>query len=1058
MRLSHWQGKASEAGCVFEALEGRLLLDGAAPVLLTPLEDYYTLGEGALTLGIDGYDADGDDLSITVETSNPVLKAFVPAGNHYARLHFVTSDGAVDIGDILVQLFDGRAPQATQRFITLARNEVLPDGTLDPAGTPFYTDVVVHRVIPEFMIQTGDAVNGDGTGGSPLGTFPDVFDPDLNFALPGVLAMANSGPDTNDCQFFITAAPTRWLDQKHVIFGQMISGQEVYDAIINLPTDDNDRPIDPPLLQYVEILDDSPQDGTITFTADDGFAGEVQVTITLDDGHGNQATHEMTVLVLGDPPEIEDPGDVYMTSGTKTLLVPATDDGGLDIETSISSSYADATVSWDPDTFEVQIDVPASYSGIFTVTLEAVEAGQEGRTPATRTFYVISQRRGDPPVEAHLPLAADGTMLGTTFAGGRLYVAAGAAGLEVYAMTYSPELLGTYRTPEPARAVEVVGDVAFVATTRGGLLALNVADPADIQPIGSLPLGGIAVTLAVQGTTALVPLYNGGIASVDITDPGNMVLRHTLTRIAKGLKFAGAVDVVLKGKYAFVSDANLGGVIVLSVSKSKKLKVVSAFGTGGSPWGLDIGGNVLFVADQAAGLIAFDVSNPKKPRYLGRRSMNDVPWQVTVFNQTAVLSNNRGGFSFVDVSDPQAMGVEYSLQTPSAGAAGDLDGPLLALPVTNDGVVIMDVTSFLHRLIIHDKMSFRDEQGVLVTVVARNAKVEVHTGAPGGGRIERLVARANSPKSAVTITTRGGHTRVEHIRVAGQLGSFSASTTDLLGDMIVDRGLSKLMLGDVSGEHVIDIGAPLKPKAAMSVTLGRVTDLSIGTETPVKCLKVVDWRDTGGASDQIRAPWIGRILAAGGKNGPAGHFQADLLLTGTGNKKPALANARIAGDLTDVRWDITGRVGKIVVLGRVVDSTVRATQFIAALALGAVEGSDFLVGIADGVARHAGSADDFADAGVIKNVRITGLKDAPGVTRFFADSNFSAATIGSVALLNADFDNENVAFGLFALSAGTGREIKSVKYLDTITGEKWRYPPRKGQVFVAPGDLVIEVI
>ena len=60
--------------------------------------------------------------------------------------------------------------------------------------------------------------------------------------------------------------------------------------------------------------------------------------------------------------------------------------------------------------------------------------------------------------------------------------------------------------------------------------------------------------------------------------------------------------------------------------------------------------------------------------------------------------------------------------------------------------------------------------------------------------------------------------------------------------------------------------------------------------------------------------------------------------------------------------------------------------------------------------------------------------------------------------VNADFDNENVAFGLFALSAGTGREIKSVKYLDTITGEKWRYPPRKGQVFVAPGDLVIEVI
>jgi len=553
MRLSHWQDGASRTGCVFEALEDRLLLDGTPPIFASPLEDYYTLPDGALTLGIDGFDADGDDLTITVQTADPALKAFVPSNNRYAKLHFVSSDGTVDIGDIVVQLFDGRAPEATGRFVTLAQNEVLPDGTLDPAGTPFYTDVVVHRVIPGFMIQTGDAANGDGTGGSPLGAFPDVFDPDLNFAQPGVVAMANSGPDTNDCQFFITAAPTRWLDQKHVIFGQMISGQGVYDAIINLPTDDNDRPVDPPLLQYVEILDDSPQDATVSFTADEGFAGEVQVTITLDDGHGNQTTHDMVVLVLGDRPEIQDPGDVYMTSASQTLTVLATDDGGLPIETSASSSYADAAVTWDPNTFEVQITVPQDYSGLFTVTLEAVEAGQEGLTAATRTFYVVSQGLDDPPVVARLPFTAGGMMLGTDVSGGRLYLAAGAAGLEVYDLTVNPPaLLGTYATPEPARAVEVIGDVAFVAATRGGLLALNVADPADIQLISSLPLGGIAVSLAVQGTTALVPLYNGGVASVDITDPGNMVLRHTLTRIAKGLKFAGAVAVALKGNYAYI--------------------------------------------------------------------------------------------------------------------------------------------------------------------------------------------------------------------------------------------------------------------------------------------------------------------------------------------------------------------------------------------------------------------------------------------------------------------------------------------------------------------------
>ncbi|KKL08607.1 hypothetical protein LCGC14_2574180, partial [marine sediment metagenome] len=186
-----------------EALEGRLLLSGTAPEFATALDDVYTYGGLALTLGIDGYDADGDPLTITVVSSNPAVTALVPTGNRYARLHFVNSD-QTDLGDIVVQLFEGRGSTAAERFITLASNHVNDDGSLDPGGVPFYTDVIVHRVIPGFMIQTGDAAEGNGSGGSPLGAFPDVFDPDLNFSLPGVLAAANSGPDSNDAQFFIT--------------------------------------------------------------------------------------------------------------------------------------------------------------------------------------------------------------------------------------------------------------------------------------------------------------------------------------------------------------------------------------------------------------------------------------------------------------------------------------------------------------------------------------------------------------------------------------------------------------------------------------------------------------------------------------------------------------------------------------------------------------------------------------------------------------------------------------------------------------------------------------
>ena len=165
----------------------------------------------ALTIGVDGYDADGDPLTISVESDNPELSWFVPTGNRFARLHFVSSDGVTDIGDIVVELFETRTALAAERFITLATNYVDPDtGELDPGGVPFYTDVVVHRVIPGFMVQSGDAAEGTGGGGSPLGAFPDVFDPDLNFLLPGVLAMANSGPDIAGSSGYATSTPVCW--------------------------------------------------------------------------------------------------------------------------------------------------------------------------------------------------------------------------------------------------------------------------------------------------------------------------------------------------------------------------------------------------------------------------------------------------------------------------------------------------------------------------------------------------------------------------------------------------------------------------------------------------------------------------------------------------------------------------------------------------------------------------------------------------------------------------------------------------------------------------------
>jgi len=119
-------------------------------------------------------------------------------------------------GTIRLELFAAQAPKTIANFEKLA-------------GDGFYNGLKFHRVIPDFMIQTG-CPHGTGTGG-PGYKFADEFHPQLKHDGPGVLSMANSGPNTNGSQFFITHVATPWLDRKHSVFGKVIEGQEVVDAI-----------------------------------------------------------------------------------------------------------------------------------------------------------------------------------------------------------------------------------------------------------------------------------------------------------------------------------------------------------------------------------------------------------------------------------------------------------------------------------------------------------------------------------------------------------------------------------------------------------------------------------------------------------------------------------------------------------------------------------------------------------------------------------------------------------------------------------------------------------
>jgi peptidyl-prolyl cis-trans isomerase A (cyclophilin A) len=156
-------------------------------------------------------------------------------------------------GDITVELFPNHAPKTVANFTGLATGE--KDYTTPGGGSgPFYDGLTFHRVIENFMIQGGCPL-GTGTGG-PGYQFDDEIHPELVFERPYLLAMANAGPGTNGSQFFITTAATPWLNRKHTIFGEVTDppSREVVDSIGTTATGAGDRPVDPVVIERVEIV------------------------------------------------------------------------------------------------------------------------------------------------------------------------------------------------------------------------------------------------------------------------------------------------------------------------------------------------------------------------------------------------------------------------------------------------------------------------------------------------------------------------------------------------------------------------------------------------------------------------------------------------------------------------------------------------------------------------------------------------------------------------------------------------------------------------------------
>ena len=245
-----------------------------------------TVGTGSpLHIPVDAYDPNGNPLTISVTSSNPnLLTAQVLNGNRSVRM------SVQNFGDMVFELFEDKAPRATSRVIELAQS-----GFYNKTAS---NEITFHRVINNFVIQAGDPT-GTGAGGSTLGDFDDHFHVDLQHNRTGVLSFAKAGDDTNDSQFFITEGPQRFLDFNHSVFGQLVEGEKVREAISNVATNASDKPTVPIVYDSMTVFDDV-ENGIVILKPTGSGTGTADITVTVTDSEGNSSSQTFRATVAND--------------------------------------------------------------------------------------------------------------------------------------------------------------------------------------------------------------------------------------------------------------------------------------------------------------------------------------------------------------------------------------------------------------------------------------------------------------------------------------------------------------------------------------------------------------------------------------------------------------------------------------------------------------------------------------------------------------------------------------------------------------------------------------
>ena len=344
-------------GLFIEPLESRQLLS----VTLSPIGDQSVFAGAPLNLALDS--TSGNPLTYTVQVSDSNLSATVSQDNPSIRITIDDETNNIH-GDVTIQLFEDLAPNTVDKIMALV-------------DSGYYDGLTFHRIISDFMVQGGDP-NGDGSGG-PDFDFDDEFTPELQFTGPGLLAMANSGDDTNGSQFFITVepGPYRSGDFNYTIFGMVTEGMDIVEQLSEVPVDtsNNYRPINNAFMTTVTVVNDT-EDAVLRLSAEDGVTGTFDVTVTVTDTVTNQTdTETFEVTVSADTnnnrPYLDEIDPIVIDDGQPAVvMIPAIDVEGDAIFYFVESNDNNITASIDGNTGELTVTPANGVYGVFSVTVK----------------------------------------------------------------------------------------------------------------------------------------------------------------------------------------------------------------------------------------------------------------------------------------------------------------------------------------------------------------------------------------------------------------------------------------------------------------------------------------------------------------------------------------------------------------------------------------------------------------------------------------------------------------------------------------------------------------